>query len=149
MSSATPPIPSPMLDEPAMRASDADRHHVERVLQGALGAGMLTLGEVEERLAAVHAARFRHELPPLTADLPVDELASVIPAPTAGWLSHLLAVLRHVVTAVRATVLTATVRQRVVVGLVVLAGLAIAIVALTSGLEIAFSPEDGERMMGR
>lgn len=147
MSSATPAAASPVLDEPAMRASDADRHRVERVLQAALGVGMLTLVEVEERLAAVHSARFRHELPPLVVDLPVDDLATS-PTPTAGWLARVVALVLHVVATVRATVLAATVRQRVIGGLLVLAALVVTVVALSTGLEMAFSPEDHEHVTG-
>ncbi|WNV86798.1 DUF1707 domain-containing protein [Umezawaea sp. Da 62-37] len=54
-----------------VRASDADREAVAGVLNAAVGAGTLTLAEVEERLAAVYAAKYRHDLLPLTADLPV------------------------------------------------------------------------------
>jgi uncharacterized protein (DUF2267 family) len=147
MSSTTPTVTPPVLDEPAVRASDADRHRVERILQEALGAGMLTLEEVEERLAGAHAARFRHDLPPLVRDLPVDELAPGDPS-VAGWLPRLLALVVHVLGAVRAAVLTATVRQRVLGGLVVLAAVVVAVVALSAGLETAFSPEDGEHLTG-
>jgi hypothetical protein len=54
----------------AVRASDDERETVARVLDLAAGAGMLTLAEVDERLARVYAARTRAELVPLTADLP-------------------------------------------------------------------------------
>lgn len=53
-----------------IRASDADRERVAAILRGAAGQGLLTLAEVDERLAAVYAARLRGELVPLTADLP-------------------------------------------------------------------------------
>ncbi|MGH3911862.1 MAG: DUF1707 SHOCT-like domain-containing protein [Pseudonocardiaceae bacterium] len=53
-----------------IRASDTEREHVARILRAATGAGLLTLDEVEDRLATGYAARFRHELDPLTADLP-------------------------------------------------------------------------------
>ncbi len=43
------------------RASDVDRQRVCDILHQAAGAGMLTLAEAEERLAAAYAARFRHE----------------------------------------------------------------------------------------
>ena len=55
-----------------VRASDAEREDVARILRAATGQGLLTLAEVDERLAAVYAARYRHELEPLTADLPDD-----------------------------------------------------------------------------
>ena len=53
-----------------VRASDADRERVAAILRGAAGKGLLTLDEVDERLAAVYAARYLAELAPLTADLP-------------------------------------------------------------------------------
>lgn len=57
-------------DSSPVRASDADRERVAAVLRGATGQGLLTLEEVDERLAAVYAATHRSELAPLTADLP-------------------------------------------------------------------------------
>jgi hypothetical protein len=53
-----------------VRASDTERERVARILQAAAGDGLLTLEEVNERLDAAFAARFRHELTALTADLP-------------------------------------------------------------------------------
>ena len=54
----------------AVRASDADRERVAAILRDAAGQGLLTLDEVDQRLAAVYAARHLTELAPLTADLP-------------------------------------------------------------------------------
>lgn len=56
-----------------IRASDAEREHVAEILRAATGTGLLGLAEVEERIAACYAARYRHELTPLTADLPDPE----------------------------------------------------------------------------
>lgn len=53
-----------------VRASDADRERVAAILRGAAGQGLLTLDEVDERLAAVYAAAHLADLAPLTADLP-------------------------------------------------------------------------------
>jgi ferric-dicitrate binding protein FerR (iron transport regulator) len=53
-----------------IRASDAEREHVARILRAATGTGLLSLAEVEQRLSACYAAQYRHELQPLTADLP-------------------------------------------------------------------------------
>lgn len=61
-----------------MRASDADRERVAKVLHDAMGEGRLTLTELDERLRAVYAAKTLGELVPITADLPV--------APGAGLL---------------------------------------------------------------
>jgi hypothetical protein len=62
-----------------IRASDADRAATVRVLHEAVAHGLLTYDEGDERTAAAFAARFRHELTPLTADLPAAR-----PAPP-GW----------------------------------------------------------------
>lgn len=53
-----------------VRASDAEREQVARILRAAAGEGLLTLGEADDRLAALYASRWRSELAPLTADLP-------------------------------------------------------------------------------
>lgn len=58
---------------PPLRASDADRERTSEVLHEASAAGMLTLAEVEDRLALLYSARFRHELPPLVDDLPIGD----------------------------------------------------------------------------
>jgi hypothetical protein len=54
-----------------MRASDADRERVAEILRQAAADGRLDLGELDERLAVVYAARTYAELEPVTADLPV------------------------------------------------------------------------------
>ena len=66
---------------PPMRASDAERAAAAHRLHVALGEGRLDIGETEERLAAVYAARNRSDLPPLLEDLPV----SVAESPDSGW----------------------------------------------------------------
>ncbi len=53
-----------------IRASDAEREYVARIMQAAAAQGMLSLDEADERMAAVYAARTRSDLVPLTADLP-------------------------------------------------------------------------------
>ncbi|PSL54590.1 cell wall-active antibiotic response 4TMS protein YvqF [Saccharothrix carnea] len=69
-----------MPDPRQMRASDADREKVAQVLQQAHGEGRLDLHELDERLAAVYAAKTYGELVPLTADLGVSG-PSVMPMP--------------------------------------------------------------------
>ncbi|NIH83313.1 DUF1707 SHOCT-like domain-containing protein [Amycolatopsis granulosa] len=54
----------------AVRCSDAERDRVGARLQEAVGEGRLSLSEVEDRMAKVYAARYRHELDDLVADLP-------------------------------------------------------------------------------
>jgi hypothetical protein len=63
----------------ATRCSDEERERTSSRLHVAAGEGRLTLEEVEERLATVYAARFRHELDAVTADLPSPA------TPTTGW----------------------------------------------------------------
>ncbi|GAA3461259.1 DUF1707 domain-containing protein [Saccharothrix longispora] len=67
-------------DPRQMRASDADREKVARVLQQAHGEGRLDLVELDERLAAVYASKTYGDLVPLTADLGV-ATPTVLPAP--------------------------------------------------------------------
>jgi hypothetical protein len=62
----------------AQRCSDAEREQASAVLRAAAGESRLTLAEVEERLAVGYAARYRHELAAITADLPSGP-------PTSGW----------------------------------------------------------------
>jgi hypothetical protein len=61
-----------------MRASDADRERVAAVLRHAAGEGRIELAELDERLAAVYAARTYGDLEPITRDLPA---AGEVPAP--------------------------------------------------------------------
>jgi uncharacterized protein DUF1707/2TM domain-containing protein len=63
---ATEPVPT----SAPVRASDADRERVAAILRAAAGKGLLTLDEVDERLAAVYAATHVADLAPVTADLP-------------------------------------------------------------------------------
>ncbi|BBX20200.1 hypothetical protein CRI77_04470 [Mycolicibacterium duvalii] len=53
-----------------MRASDADRAAVTRILELAVGQGMLSLDEYAERVDVVLAARTRGELDTVITDLP-------------------------------------------------------------------------------
>lgn len=72
-----------------IRASDAEREEIARVLQTAAGEGRLTPEEAGERLAQAQTARFRHELEQLVADLP-PPLARQVPrgraVPRAFWV---------------------------------------------------------------
>ncbi len=67
-----------------LRASDADRDVVHRLLGGAYADGRLTREEFDERSSAVLGARTLAELPPLVADLvPATGVTgrSAVPAP--------------------------------------------------------------------
>jgi hypothetical protein len=59
------------------RASDAEREEFAAMVREAVGEGRLTLGEGDDRLATIYAAKFRDELRPLVTDLPAG-------APPAG-----------------------------------------------------------------
>ncbi|MFC5065575.1 DUF1707 SHOCT-like domain-containing protein [Actinomycetospora atypica] len=71
-----------------MRAGDADREAVARVLHEAHGEGRLDLSEVDERLATVYASRTYGELETVVVDLPgvrlpwtsTSSTAEVVPA---------------------------------------------------------------------
>ncbi|MFL6145816.1 MAG: DUF1707 domain-containing protein [Labedaea sp.] len=77
MSESQPPaVPEPH----ELRASNADRERVANVLNNAMAEGRLTVGELEERLDQVYAAKTVGELQPLIRDLPVPH-AGPGPAP--------------------------------------------------------------------
>src|SRR5690625_2469427 len=59
--------PSP--STPALRIADADRAAAAELLREAVAVGRLDLAELDDRLAAVYAAKTRDDLDPLTADL--------------------------------------------------------------------------------
>lgn len=54
----------------AVRASDAERERVARMVSDAAGEGRLTLDEAEQRLEHIYAATYRRELDQYIADLP-------------------------------------------------------------------------------
>jgi hypothetical protein len=70
-------------DPRLMRASDADRERVAEVLRTAATEGRLHLSELDERLAAVYAARTYAELEPITHDLPTTRTAPRTPVAAA------------------------------------------------------------------
>jgi len=63
-----------------LRASDADRERVARILHDAMAEGRLTIAELDERLQQVYAAKTLGDLVPVTADLPITA-ASAMPTP--------------------------------------------------------------------
>jgi hypothetical protein len=75
----------------AVRASDREREDAVGALHAAGVAGRLTLEEIDQRVAAAYAARFRHELNILTTDLPARSAAH---APS-GWVAVWNGVLRQ------------------------------------------------------
>src|SRR5687767_15961189 len=79
----TPAGASASLPARQLRASDADREQVAAVLRRAAGEGRLELAELDERLAAVYAARTYADLEPITRDLPVEGESPKPPVPLA------------------------------------------------------------------
>ena len=67
-------------DQNNLRASDADRERVAQVLHKATAEGRLDLHELDERLAAVYAAKTYGELAPITADLVLSGVPQAQPA---------------------------------------------------------------------
>jgi hypothetical protein len=76
--SQQPEQPNPL----DLRASDADRERVAKILHDAMAEGRLTVDELDERLQTVYKSRTLGDLVPITADLPVTGAtgASVRPA---------------------------------------------------------------------
>lgn len=70
------------MDHLELRASDADRERVAKILHDAMGEGRLTIDELDERLQSTYAAKTLGDLVPLTADLPTAG-TSGLPTPTA------------------------------------------------------------------
>ncbi|MBL1073028.1 DUF1707 domain-containing protein [Nocardia sp. 2] len=62
--------PAPVVGERDLRVSDSEREHVGRLLQRAVGLGMLSLGEFTERMDTALAAKTRGELNAVLVDLP-------------------------------------------------------------------------------
>lgn len=74
---------------PEWRASDADRAAVAKILEQAVGQGMLTLDEYTERVDVALAARTRGELDRVIADLPHvrRDAAPAPPEVLKSWMS--------------------------------------------------------------
>lgn len=66
-------------ERPAIRVGDAERENTVNELSLAMTRGQLDYAEYDERAKAARAAKFRHELAPLTADLiaPEDDSAAI------------------------------------------------------------------------
>lgn len=90
--------PAPVVLQTRLRASDAEREHVARILRAAAGEGLINLDEADERLTAVYDVRYRDELDPLTADLPhggtklLENTAEARAAARAGLVRHIVTV---------------------------------------------------------
>lgn len=66
-------VPTGPVDPGDFRVSDVDRSRAAALLEDAVGQGMITLAEFEERAGAAMAARVRRELDAVLADLPVGD----------------------------------------------------------------------------
>ncbi|GAB4589756.1 DUF1707 SHOCT-like domain-containing protein [Nocardia sp. IFM 10818] len=75
-------VETPVVGDRDLRVSDVEREHVGRLLQRAVGLGMLSLGEFTERMDTALAAKTRGELNAVLVDLPGIRLAGQ-PAPAA------------------------------------------------------------------
>jgi len=117
-------------DTPRLRASDAERTATVHALQDAMARGLLTHEEGDERMAAAFAARFRDQLPSLTADLPPVETAPPAAATKAGWRALLTALITLVRAEVTATAAAGFRSRRFLVA-------ALVVVALLGGLALA------------
>lgn len=135
---SVPYTPFDATGRPPQRASDADRERVAGQLQQAHAAGMLTLEETDERLAATWAARYTDELGPLVADLPVPHERPV--AANAGQLRTVLST-----SAAGRAVLAGADRHRVLALVLVIGLIALAALLLLSGLSDAVSPDYDQR----
>ncbi|HEX3778210.1 MAG TPA: DUF1707 domain-containing protein [Pseudonocardiaceae bacterium] len=62
-----------------LRASDADRERVAKILHDAMAEGRLTVDELDERLQTVYKSKTLGELVPVTADLPGINAAAMLP----------------------------------------------------------------------
>lgn len=78
-----------MSEHPELRISDADRTAVSRLLERAVGQGMLSLDEYTERVDAVLAARTRRDLDAVMADLPMTAQPAVEPQVVRSWMSSI------------------------------------------------------------
>jgi len=64
-----------------MRVSNDDRERVAKVLHDSMAEGRLTVGELEERLDQVYAAKTFGDLEPITRDLPVGNQVRAVALP--------------------------------------------------------------------
>jgi hypothetical protein len=78
-----------MSEQPELRISDADRTAVSRLLERAVGQGMLSLDEYTERVDAVLSARTRRDLDAVIADLPLNAQPSAQPQEVRSWMSSI------------------------------------------------------------
>lgn len=66
--------------EKSVRASDAERERIAKLVSAAAGEGRLSIAEADDRLERVYTTRFRHELAEFVADLPAGRPEAPRPA---------------------------------------------------------------------
>jgi hypothetical protein len=76
-------------DDANLRISNTERAEARRVLEQAVGEGMLTLDEFSERIDVVLAARTRGELAAVVRDLPLGAVNAVEPMVLRGRMTSL------------------------------------------------------------
>ncbi len=107
--------------------------------------------ETEDRLGAVYKARFRQELLPLTADLPLGR--PPLGSHTSSASDSLLDPVRRFLAStapLSAAALAALRRHRIALLVLVLLGLILASTIIMAGLDMVLSPEHHpDRMRGR
>ncbi|MGE2716353.1 DUF1707 SHOCT-like domain-containing protein [Mycolicibacterium litorale] len=79
----------PASDDAHLRISDADRAEARRLLEQAVGEGMLTLDEFTERVDTVLAARTRGDLADVLRDLPLGVANTTEPMVLRGRMTSL------------------------------------------------------------
>lgn len=62
--------------EKTVRASDAERERIAKLVSEAAGEGRLSITEADERLERVYTTKFRHELGEFVSDLPSSPAAT-------------------------------------------------------------------------
>jgi uncharacterized protein DUF1707 len=111
--------------ETPQRCSDAEREHASSILRDAAAEGRLSMEELEERLSTIYAARYRHELTAVLADLPSAT------TPAAGWVAVVTVAWRQLTTDLAGLFgrgdTTLSRRRKIVLSLVLLAIAALAI----------------------
>ena len=119
-----PPAGNDATAPEGVRCSDAERAETEAALHVAVGEGRLTIAEVEDRIALVYGARYRHELAAITADLPS------APEAVSGWGPIVSAAGRQVLSDLSALAGrggTVSARRRLTIALVTLAVVLVAV----------------------
>jgi hypothetical protein len=118
-----PDLASDTADTP-QRCSDAEREQASSIVRDAAAEGRLSMEELEERLSAIYAARYRHELAAVSADLPTA-------TPTTGWAAVLTVAWHQLTTDLTGLVgrgrTTLSRRRKIALALVLLAAVALAI----------------------